>query len=204
MTAPDLESFGLAHMDLNKQNVIFDDSGNVIGILDWQWVRTAPSFMSWAGLPIWLRADFSDPCYMWPLVDEDICPEQLAQYRELYAAAVWEVTGDAKDWLIVRGSAAAAACNDALFGGNKESVWVRKILAKAIPGVEMGSFVEILGQRGWQDDKEMEAVGARLHGVFDGKLKRARKTVWQQTADVGKKGREAPGPRYIEVLHPCP
>ncbi|KAK3063248.1 hypothetical protein LTS18_001911 [Coniosporium uncinatum] len=34
---PDLESFGLAHMDLNKQNVIVDHCGNVTGILDWQW-----------------------------------------------------------------------------------------------------------------------------------------------------------------------
>ncbi|KAK3060513.1 hypothetical protein LTS18_008383, partial [Coniosporium uncinatum] len=76
------EIFGFKHPDLDKQNVFVDKLGNVTGIIDWDGVRTGPSWLSWAGLPMWLCEDF-EADYVWP-AEYKHSPEEMDLWRDYY------------------------------------------------------------------------------------------------------------------------
>jgi hypothetical protein len=78
-------SFVLGHADLDLQNILVDDDGNVTGILDWDNCKAVPRSIGYASLPLFLRKDWlphftgTDFPYMsWTLDD----------YRDFYADAM--------------------------------------------------------------------------------------------------------------------
>ncbi|KAF1851476.1 uncharacterized protein K460DRAFT_268296, partial [Cucurbitaria berberidis CBS 394.84] len=81
------ESFVLRHDDLDLQNILVDDEGNVTGIIDWDGCMSVPRCIGYTSLPTFLRRDW--------LPDHDMnrgphMTWSLDRYRDLYAHAMKE------------------------------------------------------------------------------------------------------------------
>jgi serine/threonine protein kinase len=84
---PTHETFVLRHDDLDLQNILVDNEGNVTGIIDWDGSAAVPHCLGYTSMPIFLRRDW--------LPDYSISrlPHMswaLDRYREVYAQAVHE------------------------------------------------------------------------------------------------------------------
>jgi hypothetical protein len=89
------ESYVLRHDDLDLQNILIDDDGNVTGIIDWDGCMSVPRCIGPTSLPVFLRRDWLDghtidhfPHMTW----------SLDRYRDIYSTAMYEACngGDAK------------------------------------------------------------------------------------------------------------
>jgi hypothetical protein len=83
------ETFTIHHNDLDFQNILVDDDGNVTGILDWDASYTAPRCIGAAAVPIFLRNDWF-PRYVHDLRLTPHMAWYYQHYREVYAAAMVE------------------------------------------------------------------------------------------------------------------
>ncbi|KAI2479949.1 hypothetical protein Ptr902_08130 [Pyrenophora tritici-repentis] len=87
------ERFVIRHPDLDLQNILTDEEGNVTGIIDWHEAVTAPRCVGSAALPLFLIQDWfpgftlDDPPYMSWTVDH---------YRRIYAEAMQGACEDGK------------------------------------------------------------------------------------------------------------
>jgi serine/threonine protein kinase len=90
-----LETYVLRHDDLDLQNILIDDDGNVTGIIDWDGCMSVPRCIGPTSLPMFLRRDWLDdhtinhfPHMTW----------SLDRYRNIYSTAMHEACngGDAK------------------------------------------------------------------------------------------------------------
>ncbi|KAF2638259.1 hypothetical protein P280DRAFT_529090 [Massarina eburnea CBS 473.64] len=76
------EAFVYRHNDLDMQNILVDDDGNVTGIIDWDGLMVVPRCLGPTSLPLFLRrdtlSDFSFSEAPWALL-------LLDTYREIYA-----------------------------------------------------------------------------------------------------------------------
>jgi hypothetical protein len=79
---PQAETFAIRHNDLDMQNILVDDEGNVTGIIDWDGLMTVPECLGPTANPFFLRRD------MLPKFSFSIAPFAylaLPKYREVYA-----------------------------------------------------------------------------------------------------------------------
>jgi hypothetical protein len=77
------ETFTLRHNDLDLQNNLVDDEGNITGIIDWDGCLTLPRCIGSAAVPKFLRADW------FPHRNLDRSPHmtwKLRAYRTQYAS----------------------------------------------------------------------------------------------------------------------
>ncbi|KAJ4354296.1 uncharacterized protein N0V89_006030 [Didymosphaeria variabile] len=83
------ESFTLYHPDLNLQNILAADDGEVVGILDWEGAFFAPRCVGPISLPSFLKSDWT------PIADTLSAGrlEHLSKYREIYTNAMVEACG---------------------------------------------------------------------------------------------------------------
>ena len=90
--------FVLAHQDLSIDNFIVSEEGEVLAIIDWEYVMCVPRTLGYERLPNWLTIDWH-PFYQWT---EEIgsdaryyysywkqSPETLKYFRSVFASAVW-------------------------------------------------------------------------------------------------------------------
>ncbi|KAF2428067.1 hypothetical protein EJ08DRAFT_575579, partial [Tothia fuscella] len=91
------EVFSLVHPDLDVQNILCEDDGNITGIIDWEGVHTAPIYIGHASTPFWLREDWN-PGYQWPYGDELYAPDDLIKGRKLYSAALQKALNKDDQW----------------------------------------------------------------------------------------------------------
>ncbi|KAF2428070.1 hypothetical protein EJ08DRAFT_592391, partial [Tothia fuscella] len=129
---PDHEAFGLAHSDLNLQNVLCDDDGNVVGIIYWEKVHTAPVYLGWASLPLWLREDW-ELDYNWPYRDAISSPVQLETSRTHYATALREQMGKPDDWLVPEKSLFLTALDEAMKDVTNARVRCPPLMTRMLP-----------------------------------------------------------------------
>ncbi|KAF1914203.1 kinase-like domain-containing protein, partial [Ampelomyces quisqualis] len=109
------ESFTIRHDDLDFQNILCDENGNVTAIIDWDKCRTAPRCLGFASLPAFLTKDWA-PGFN---TDDDIhMPWELNEYRNVYARAMLEATGPDGDGKYTIKSALYEAINAGLYGGH--------------------------------------------------------------------------------------
>ncbi|KAL1795376.1 hypothetical protein ACET3X_007192 [Alternaria dauci] len=92
---PIRETFVLRHDDLDLQNILVDDDGNVTGIIDWDGCAAVPHCLGYASMPTFLRRDWL------PEYNISRLPHlswSLNRYREVYAQAMGEFceSSDAK------------------------------------------------------------------------------------------------------------
>ena len=108
------ESFTIHHNDLDLQNILVDEEGNVTGIIDWDKAFAAPRCIGAAAVPIFLRSDWY-PRYTHDLWISPNMGWNEQYYREIYAAAMVEAGNpDAK---YTSKSAIYQACIAALYKG---------------------------------------------------------------------------------------
>jgi hypothetical protein len=83
----DPETFVLRHPDLDFQNILVDDNGNVTGIIDWDGCLAVPRCIGYASVPEFLRHDWLPG---FDLLDTPHMGYQLEHYRQIYADAMAE------------------------------------------------------------------------------------------------------------------
>jgi hypothetical protein len=109
------ESFVLRHDDLNFQNILCDEQGNVTAIIDWDKCRAVPRCVGFTSLPAFLTKDWT------PNFKTNIdlhMPWELEEYRKVYAGAMLEATGPHGDGRFTVKSAFYEAVHAALYGGH--------------------------------------------------------------------------------------
>ncbi|KAJ4366230.1 hypothetical protein N0V83_007866 [Neocucurbitaria cava] len=141
-------SFVLRHDDLDLQNILVDDHGNVTGIIDWDGCMSVPQCIGYTSLPTFLRRDWL------PDFDTDCIPHEacsLDHYRDVYAKAMEEfTTQDQTDAKFTRKSAIYQALLAAVHEDSDVKDLVGKLLAE-IPDFRRVDVDEVcvrLG-RGW-------------------------------------------------------
>ncbi|KAF2006476.1 kinase-like protein, partial [Amniculicola lignicola CBS 123094] len=82
------ESFTLLHNDIDLQNLLVDEDGNITGVLDWDGTIAAPRSIAAAAAPVFLRQDWYPEFN--PLEDQPWLCMSLPRYRRIYADALKE------------------------------------------------------------------------------------------------------------------
>ena len=90
------EFFSLSHNDLDLQNILCDDDGNVTGIVDWEAVKVRPHSMGWCSYPKWIREDLTAG-RPWQFSSRRWhSPVQMAEWRAAYSKALDKAVGRTK------------------------------------------------------------------------------------------------------------
>ncbi|KAI0735919.1 hypothetical protein C8Q76DRAFT_713735 [Earliella scabrosa] len=86
----DRAPFPLAHPDLDSQNILVNDAGEVVALLDWDGLRTCPRQLGALAYPAWLTVDWDPLMYGGYKEYDPHCDteEDLHRYREMYVNAV--------------------------------------------------------------------------------------------------------------------
>jgi len=149
-TDPDeKETFVLRHPDLDMQNILVDDDGNVTGIIDWEGCLAVPRSVGYASVPDFLRRDWRANYSL------DDLPHMLwkfEHYRTVYAEAML-ATG-APDAKYTAKSAMYRAVVDAVSEGSPTDL-IEK-LCKHIPGLRLADVeeLEMFVGKGWGEAEE--------------------------------------------------
>ncbi|KAI4689073.1 hypothetical protein J4E81_007790 [Alternaria sp. BMP 2799] len=158
--ADENETFVIRHPDLDLQNILVDDDGNVTGIIDWDNCLAVPRCIGYASLPDFLRRDWNED---FSLADSPHMPTwEIQKYADIYADAMAE-TGcvDAK---YTRKSGMYRAIAGAIDHGDITDV-IEKLFAH-IPGLRMSNVVELqrLIGGGWVEGEDYirKAIGELL------------------------------------------
>jgi hypothetical protein len=141
------ETFVLRHDDLDFQNVLCDEQGNVTAIIDWDKCRAAPRCVGFASLPGFLTKDWAPKFSTYGDIH---MPWELNEYRNVYARAMLEATGPDGDGRYTIKSAIYEAVNAALYGGHYGGgvpQVVRRVKAE-LPGTRLMDDADILGHLG--------------------------------------------------------
>ena len=87
----------LTHPDLDLQNILVDESGNITGLVDWDGVTMIPRSMG-CSFPKWISRNWDPDCYRWrrnyasnASCQIDHSPEKMEYYRSMYVQYVEEV-----------------------------------------------------------------------------------------------------------------
>lgn len=83
------ESFAIHHNDLDLQNILVNDDGNITSIIDWDRSYVGPRCIGPAAVPEFLRQDWF-PRYVNSLFQPPHTAWNTHSYREIYAAALVE------------------------------------------------------------------------------------------------------------------
>jgi hypothetical protein len=83
------ETFTLRHCDLDLQNILVDEEGNVTGIIDWDKCLSVPRCVGAATAPFFLQKDWM-PAYLNNLETSPHMTFTTHRYRQIYAAALAE------------------------------------------------------------------------------------------------------------------
>jgi hypothetical protein len=141
------ETFVLRHDDLDFQNILCDEQGNVTAIIDWDKCRAAPRCLGFASLPGFLTQDWV------PKFNTNAAihmPWELIEYRSVYARAMLEATGPKGDGKYTVKShiyqAVDAALHGGHYGGGVPTVVCR--MKSEMPGTRILDDMDILTQLG--------------------------------------------------------
>ncbi|CAO2657953.1 Nn.00g072130.m01.CDS01 [Neocucurbitaria sp. VM-36] len=161
---PVKESFVLRHDDLDLQNILIDDAGNVTCIIDWDGCMSVPRCIGYTSLPTFLRRDWL------PDHTIDRAPHttwSLDNYRDIYAKAMEDscqppislASRDQIDAKFTRKSAIYQALLAAVYEDEDIQDVVGKLLVEIpeLRRVNLDSFYVRLG-KGWPAaEKVLEA-----------------------------------------------
>ena len=135
--ADEKETFVIRHPDLDLQNILVDDDGNVTGIIDWDNCLAVPRCIGHASLPDFLRREWNED---FSLADSPHMPTwEIQKYADIYADAMAE-TG-CSDAEYTRKSGIYRAIAGAIDQGDITDV-IEKLFAH-IPGLRMSNIEEL-------------------------------------------------------------
>lgn len=129
-TSAPSDTFALRHSDLDTQNILVDDAGNITGILDWDGSLAMPRCVGHSAVPHFLERDFYPDA-----ADKSLFLSWRAgRYRSLYAAALVEAGNpDAK--FTTKSHMYQALFSSLYEGANYFDVLIH--LLREIPGLQM-------------------------------------------------------------------
>jgi len=79
--------FVICPPDFDSQNVMVDEQGAVMGIIDWDLAHTMPRRLGCASYPSWITRDWDPLMYGWPkMAETEDSPDALERYRAYYSA----------------------------------------------------------------------------------------------------------------------
>ncbi|KAJ4988133.1 hypothetical protein SVAN01_06385 [Stagonosporopsis vannaccii] len=162
------ETFTIHHDDLDLQNILVDDDGNVTGIIDWDKSYAAPRCVGASAVPIFLRSDWF-PRYTHDILVTPHMGWNEHYYRQVYAAAMVEAGNpDAK---YTSKSALYQACTAAIYWGGDTKDLIDKLI-RSIPECRIHTEDLMLGLgRMWPAATEM--LERELKNLFEPQLPRA-------------------------------
>ncbi|KAK7523116.1 uncharacterized protein IWZ02DRAFT_377511, partial [Phyllosticta citriasiana] len=157
------ETYVLAHPDLDWQNVLIDDEGNVTGLIDWGCTRAVSRFQGYAALPLWLGRD-----YLGCLAPRGRCgsfPERLPNNRAFYAHAMAKEMEGEGDCIYTHKSVLFRALEDILKYTKITLEVLGKIIKLVLPVVDIKSFLTRIGTQGLADP-ERQHLRAMFQELF--------------------------------------
>ncbi|KAI0359537.1 hypothetical protein OH77DRAFT_1420056 [Trametes cingulata] len=141
----DSAPFTFDHPDFNTQNIFVDDTGRVVGMIDWDGVSIQPRQIGAMCYPTFVTLD-------WNPGTHGADPEEMHQYRQMYAEAV-RIASDGKLDAVVRTShVAECVCASASSGFEAGMVLIRlgeyvfgsaTVTLDVLEGLEHGSWLTI-------------------------------------------------------------
>ncbi|KAI4680357.1 uncharacterized protein J4E84_008005 [Alternaria hordeiaustralica] len=148
------ETFTLHHDDLDLQNILCDDEGNVTGIIDWDNAMAAPRCIGATAVPMFLRSDWF-PEYTFGLDKSPYMAWNHEHYREIYAAAIAEASDAENAEFTLKSGLYQAAVAAVTQGGYAEGL-IDKLL-REIPHCRLNywTFIRGLGRGGWVSAENM-------------------------------------------------
>ncbi|KAH9853300.1 kinase-like protein [Lenzites betulinus] len=94
----DAAPFCLGHPDFNRHNIFVDDTGRVVGIIDWDGVFVGPRQIQALTYPLWLFLDWDT--LMYGMGDSELYPgttrdslEDHRKFRQMYTDAIGAASG---------------------------------------------------------------------------------------------------------------
>ncbi|KAF2853509.1 hypothetical protein T440DRAFT_547710 [Plenodomus tracheiphilus IPT5] len=150
----DGDTFSIRHNDLDLQNILVDDEGNVTGIIDWDCAISAPRCIRAAAAPTFLRNDWF-PYYANDIHAVPHMAWNYEYYRQIYAAAMVEA-GNVEGAKYTIKSAMYAAAIAAVTEGGAATDFIDKLL-REIPECRRTNARDLtkgLGM-GWKRAREM-------------------------------------------------
>ncbi|KAF7446918.1 hypothetical protein A1F99_083650 [Pyrenophora tritici-repentis] len=122
------ETFTIRHNDLDLQNILVEEEGNITGIIDWDNAIAAPRSIGTAAVPVFLRNDW------FPDWANDLrTPQSMAwnhhYYRQIYAAALMEAGSENAKYTI------KSALYQALALGQGKWTAAENMLKKQLPKI---------------------------------------------------------------------
>jgi hypothetical protein len=161
------ETFTIHHTDLDLQNILVDENGNVTGIIDWYKAFVGSRCMGTGAAPLFLQKDWL-PDYLNDLIISPHMGWKTPYYREVYAAALVEA-GNA-DAIYTTKSAMYRAALTAVWVIEGSSIHdlIDKLL-REIPHchIKAYDFINALGL-GWKDAEDM--LKDKLVKIFEPEL----------------------------------
>lgn len=155
------ETFLRRHDDLDFQNILCDEEGNVVGIIHWDKCRATPRCLGFAALPAFLTKDWAPG---FSSLHDIHMPWELAEYRSVYARAMLEATGPDGDGKNTINSAIYEAVNAALYGGHNGGSVGNLVhrLIKALATTRMFDDKDVLSRLGQDWEMGEFKIGAEL------------------------------------------
>ncbi|KAK4944191.1 hypothetical protein LTR10_016304 [Elasticomyces elasticus] len=176
--------------DLNFQNIMVNEAGEITGIIDWDNVTTKPAAFGYARYPLWITRDWDPVYYEYSFGDFDrpddvpdaSRPEELLSYRRHYAAAFAALSPKDYDPLMTKAShileAICVAVNSRLSSG----YILGKIIAHAFGGNPPFTLPEYVESHEADDaddkDKLIKVAFSRMWQEHE-QWEEAEKGTWQ-------------------------
>ncbi|KAJ4357583.1 uncharacterized protein N0V89_002159 [Didymosphaeria variabile] len=153
------ETYAIRHNDLDLQNILTDEDGNVTGIIDWDGAVVGPRCIGPAAAPRFLMRDWSWDKHGKKLEISPHMAWNTEYYRDIYAAAMHVAerkTGLSSDAKYTSNSALYHAACSSLYVGGAHCWDLTDRIIRSIPGVNMKpeDFKILLG-RGYPAAEEM-------------------------------------------------
>ncbi|KAL1647706.1 hypothetical protein SLS58_002507 [Diplodia intermedia] len=150
------EKFVLAPPDFDWQNILADDNGNVMAILDWDRVETLPRYLGWSTFPEFLFRDWEpNGWYVWPhWVDKVMSPMEYDRYRTDYARFMTEACGGEGDCKYTAKSHIFEQIAFAIGRTHYMDGVLRRVLSTTLPQVNAKIVLQYIGEKGLDPAQE--------------------------------------------------
>ncbi|KAI0369067.1 hypothetical protein BV20DRAFT_1021606 [Pilatotrama ljubarskyi] len=182
--------FALGHPDYNAQNIFVDDTGKVVGLIDWDGVCIEPRQLGALGYPIFLTLDWTPALYH---ADQD----KMHRYRQMYTEAIRVASGGKLDAVVRNSHILQKLCIAASTSFGTQSTVIRlseyvfgsrDLMRDVLEGLEHGSWLtslpdEIAVVAVWPepvDDRSVNASDASQSPPNDKSKKSGKDGGWMQ------------------------
>jgi hypothetical protein len=162
------QTFTIHHKDLDLQNILVDDNGNVTGLIDFEGSWAAPRCVGAAAVPLFLRNDWF-PRYTHDLRTGPNLAWNYHHYREVYAAALIEAGNDTDSKYTLKSAIYQSALAAITEGGDANDL-VEKLLRQIPNCLVHADDVKVAMGVGW--DAAVAKLKVEFARIFEPQLPR--------------------------------